>query len=138
MPDRPVEHALVRAVLRASALAAPPVVAVAGVLRGARGAATVAGGIALVIAVFAATGISLAWAARRGAGALFATAMGGFAARLVFLAALGLALRPVTAIDAPVLAMTVAAGEVGLLAVAVRVALTRRELWWLTLGEEPA
>ena len=104
----------------------------AALLRGQRGAYTAAAGVLIVVASFASTGWSLAWAAPRGPGALMAVALGGFVARVTFMGVAAAVLAAADIVDAPVLVIVVGAAEVALLALEARFALRHRELWWLT------
>ena len=106
--------------------------AIAGLVRGERAALTAAAGVIVVIAMFASTGWSLAWAARRGAGMLMAVALGGFVTRVMLLGVAAAVLASADVVDAPVLVVVVGAAEVLLLALEARFVLRHRELWWLT------
>ena len=105
---------------------------VAALARGERAAVTAAAGVVVVVAMFAITGWSLAWAARRGAGMLMAVALGGFVTRVMALGVAAAVLASADVVDAPVLVVVVGAAEVILLALEVRYVLRHRELWWLT------
>lgn len=129
------EAAMTRAALRFGAVALLPTAGLALWLRGPAGAATAVGGVVLLVAWFALSGLSLAWAARRDLVLLQAVAVGGFAVRLAILAAIMVALEPVEALDAPVLAVTVSVGMVALLVHEVRFVLGRADLWWLRLDQ---
>ena len=130
VPDAP-EPVMARAAVRFGATGVLPAVALALWLRGPAGAVTALGGVALVVGWFVVSGASLAWAARRSLLLLQVVAIGGFAFRLVLLGLIMVALEPVAALDAPVLAVTVAVGMVALLVYEVRFVLGRAELWWL-------
>lgn len=134
------EHAMTRAALRAGLVVAPLAVAVAWALRGPSGAATAAGGVFLVLLWFSAIGLSLAWAAPRGAATFAAAILGGYALRVVSLGLVAVVLAPLDIVDGPVLAATVAPATVALLLFEVRFVSRRADLWWLTLpdGKEGA
>lgn len=125
---------MARAAERVGVVLAVPIVALAGLLRGVAGALTALAGVVLVVGVVALTGRSLAWAAGHGPAVLQAVALGGFALRLMIYAGAIVALRPVEAIDGPVLALTVAVTAVVVLATEARFALRNRQLWWVDAG----
>ncbi len=126
---------MTRAALRFGAVALLPATALALWVRGPAGAVTTLGGVVLIVGWFALSGMSLAWAARRSLLLLQAVAIGGFAVRLAILAVIMLALAPVEALDAPVLAVTVSVGMVALLVHEIRFVLGRADLWWLRLAQ---
>jgi hypothetical protein len=82
-PAPPVERRIAVDLARRGLLVAPVIVLVAGLLRGADGAASAALGLAVLVLNFLAAAISLEWGARRGGNALFAVALGGFLFRMV-------------------------------------------------------
>ncbi len=128
---------MARAALRVGVVLAILAVIIAGTFRGLPGALTALGAVVLVVGQFAITGRSLAWAAKFGPTAVQATALGGFGLRLMIYAGLIIALRPVEAIDGPVLAITTAASLILLLAYEVRLVMTHSEMWFVTLpGDE--
>lgn len=129
---------MVRAALIVGLVVSVVAVVVAGLISGVAGALTAFGAVAFVTAVFAVTGLSLAWAAPRGPTTLQAVALGGFFVRLVLYAALILALRPIEAIDGPVLAISAAAAMVAILAWETRLVLTHREFWHIDASARPA
>lgn len=129
------EAAMTRAAARFGAVAVVPATLIALWVRGPAGAVTALGSVVLLVAWFALSGLSLAWAARRGLVVLQAVALGGFAVRLSILALIMLALSPVESLDAPVLAATVSVGMVALLVHEVRFVLGRADLWWLRLAQ---
>jgi hypothetical protein len=131
------ELTMARAALRVGAVVTAPVVLVALLLRGVPAGLTALGAVALVVGNFYVTGRSLAWAARIGPVALQATALGGFMVRLVVYAAAIVLLRPVEAIDGPVLAISAAVAMVVVLAYEVRLVSSHRELWFVDAGVRP-
>jgi hypothetical protein len=82
-PAPPVERRIAVDLARRGLLVAPVIVLVAGLLRGADGAASAALALAVLVLNFLAAAISLEWGARRGGNALFAVALGGFLFRMV-------------------------------------------------------
>ena len=82
-PAPPVERRIAVDLARRGLLVAPVIVLVAGLLRGADGAASAALGLAVLVLNFLAAAISLEWGARRGGNALFGVALGGFLFRMV-------------------------------------------------------
>lgn len=125
------EVAMTRAGARVSVLVGAVLVVGAGALRGLPGAATALGAAVLVGGNFVLTGRSLAWAARRSPTVLQAVALGGFFVRLVVYAVGTVLLRDVEAVDGPVLAASVVAATVVLLAYEARLALRHQQLWWV-------
>lgn len=112
------------------ALAVLAVIAVLPV-RGAAGALTALGAVVFVVGNFYLTGRALAWAGRIGPAALQAVALGGFFVKLVVLAIALVLLRPVEAIDGPVLAITTVVATVVVLVAEVRFVSQHTTLWWL-------
>lgn len=82
-PAPPVERRIAVDLARRGLLVAPVIVLVAGLLRGADGAASAALGLAVLVLNFLAAAVSLEWGARRGGNALFAVALGGFLFRML-------------------------------------------------------
>ncbi|MGZ4678399.1 MAG: hypothetical protein ACXVJ7_07855 [Acidimicrobiia bacterium] len=110
------EGLIARHLARHALLVAPVVVLLAGLVRGIDGGISGAIGLVLVAANFLAAAAILAWAATRGAGALYAAILGGFLLRLAVLVGIVLALEPVAFIDVPVLVLTVGIAHFALLA----------------------
>lgn len=129
------EARLARVALAVGAALVIPTVAVALATRGTAGAVAAGGALALVIGVFALTGMSHAWAARRSPQTLLAVALLGFLLRLSLYGGGVLVLRRVDGLDATTLAITTAFATVALLAVEVRFVLRHPEFWWV--GEAP-
>lgn len=125
------ETVMVHAAARLGAVLGPVVVAVAWWLRGLRGGLTATGAVLLVVGVFAVTGWSLRWAARRGPAVLQAVALGGFGVRLGLYALAVVLLSPLEAVDGHALAVSTGVVLVALLAYEARVLTTRSELWWI-------
>lgn len=125
------EVTMARAAVRVGVPLALVVTGLAWAIRGPAGGLTALGAVALVVGNFTLTGHSLGWAARFGPTAIQAVALGGFLVRLVAYAVLIVVLRPVEAIDGPVLAISTAAAMVVVLAYEVRLVLRHTELWWL-------
>lgn len=125
------ELAMARAALKVGVPMAVLAVAIVGPWRGTASALTALGAIVVVVGNFYVTGRSLAWAARISLTVLQAVALGGLFLRLVLYAVLILLLRPVEAIDGPVLAVTAAVAMVVLLAYETRFVLATSQLWWL-------
>ena len=96
-------------------MVAPAVVLLAGVIRGVNGALSAGIGLALCAANFLLAAQILAWAARRGIGAIYGAIFGGFVLRLAVLTVIVLALEPVSFIDVPVLVLTMAIAHFALL-----------------------
>ncbi len=128
---------MARAALGVGACLAVPVVGIAWLVRDLAGALTALGALAIVIGQFWVTGRSLAWAAGKGPVAVQATALGGFFLRLVFYAVLILALRPVEAVDGPVLAIVTAVSLVILLTWEVRLVMRHSEMWFIDADQRP-
>lgn len=128
-----IDHELVlaRTAVRVGASLAALAVAIVLPLRGTAAAVTAVAAVALVSGTFALAGASHAWAARRGPAVLQAVAFGGFLVRLVIYATALVLLRPVDAVDGPVLAITTAIAAIVVLAFEVRSVLAHRELWWV-------
>lgn len=129
MPEHEVTMA--RSALRAGAALVLPVVGLAYLVRGPAGGLTALGALALVLGNAYLTGRTFAWAGRRSPTLLQAVALGGFFVKISVLAAALVLLRPVEAIDGPVLAVSTVVVTIVTLAVEVRYALAHAELWWL-------
>jgi len=130
------EATMAREAARIGAWLLVPVVGVAGLVRGPAGALTALGALVMVVGSFWVTGHSLARAGRVSPLALQATALGGFFLRLVLYAGLIVVLRPIEAVDGPVLAIATAVSLVVLLSAEVRMVTRNGELWWLTLPSD--
>lgn len=128
---------MARAALGVGAALSVPVVGIAWLVRDLPGALTALGALVIVIGQFVLTARSLAWAAKKGPVAVQATALGGFGLRLMFYAGLILALRPVEAIDGPVLAIVTAVSLVILLAWEVRLVMRHSEMWFIDADARP-
>jgi len=112
----PVERRVALDLARHGLYIAPAVVLVAGVLRGADGAASAALGLGLAIANFVATAAGLGWAARRSPSVLMSVAFGGFIIRMaVLLGAMLLAEALFGWVDVVVLGLTLFGTHLGLL-----------------------
>lgn len=96
-------------------------------LRGATGAWTAVGIIAVVVGGFLLTGLSLRWAARRGPTTVQAVALGGVVLKLAFYALLIVTLAPMGVIDRPTLGLTAPVALTALLVVEVRLVVTNPE-----------
>lgn len=129
---------MARAAMRVGAVLAVPVIAVSYLVRDLAGALTAVGALVIVIGQFVVTARSLAWAAKRGPAVVQAVALGGFGLRLMFYAGLILALRPVEAVDGPVLAIVTAASLVILLAWEARLVMNHSEMWFVDADVTPA
>jgi len=104
-----------------------PVAAALGVIRGASGAWSAAGGVALVVANFAVHGLSLAWAAGISVSAVHAVALGGFALRMLVIVGAMFGLRGVDGFDAIAFGIAVAASTIALLVYEARLVLASRD-----------
>lgn len=125
------EVTMARAAVRIGAVVAVPVVGLSWALRGTGGGLTALGAVVLVVGTFYVTGRSLHWAGNISPVALQAVALGGFFLRLVLYALLIVLLRPVEAVDGPVLAISTAVTLVVVLAYEVRLVLRHAEFWWV-------
>ena len=105
---------MVRRALRSGLLLAP-VAVLLGSLAGAPGAISAAIGIAVVLANFAAHGLSLAWAAGVSVSAVHAVALGGFVLRMGVIVGLLFALRPLDFFSPLAFGLAVAGGTIALL-----------------------
>jgi hypothetical protein len=132
------ELSMARAALRVGALLALPLVVGALVLRGTAGAVTALGAVAFVSLNFYATGRSLRWAAQQGPVVLQAVALGGFLARLGLYGVMLVLLRPVEAIDGPVLAISAAIALIVVLAFEVRLVTADPRIWFVDVSARSA
>jgi hypothetical protein len=115
-PAPPVERRIAVDLARRGLLVAPVIVLVAGLLRGADGAASAALGLAVLVLNFLAAAISLEWGARRGGNALFAVALGGFLFRMLSILVVILVARALFGwVDVVVLGVTLFLTHLGLL-----------------------
>jgi hypothetical protein len=115
-PAPPVERRIAVDLARRGLLVAPVIVLVAGLLRGADGAASAALGLAVLVLNFLAAAISLEWGARRGGNALFAVALGGFLFRMVSILVVILVAQALFGwVDVVVLGVTLFLTHLGLL-----------------------
>jgi hypothetical protein len=125
---------MAHAALRVAVPLALVVAGVAGLVRGASGAATALFVVALVVGLFALTGLAHGWAATRGVGALQAVAMGGLFVRLWLYATLLAVLRPLEVLDPLTLVIATPFVVFTLLAYEVRFVSTRREFLFLDVA----
>ena len=116
-----VELRLARSAVGFLLILGVPVIAVAGLLDGAAGAASAAIGATVVIGMFLMAGATMSWAARISPAALMGAVLGGYLVRLVVYALLILLLRPVEWLSGPSLAISTAVLLVAVLAWEVRV-----------------
>jgi hypothetical protein len=125
----PVERRIAIDLARHGLYVAPVAVLVAGLVRGADGAASAGLGLGLAVANFLATAAFLGWGARRSPGALMAVAFGGFVVRMgLILAVMFLADALLGWADVVVLGLTLFAAHLGLLTWEIRsVSLTLAE-----------
>jgi hypothetical protein len=93
----------------------PVAVAIGLLLRGGDGAWSTLVAVAIVLVNLIGSALALGWAARRGAAALMATALGGFLARMLLLTLVVWAVKDSGWIDLPTLAVAVLATHLGLL-----------------------
>ena len=99
----------------------------AAILRGAGGAWTAAGILAVIVGGFLLTGLSLRWAARRGPTSVQAVALGGVVLKLSLYALLIVTLAPLGVIDRPTLGLTAPVALTALLVVEARLVVTNPE-----------
>lgn len=125
------EVTMARTAVRVGAVLVVPVVAVAFAVRGLAGGLTALGAVVGVVGLFYLNGRTLGWAGDRGPAVLQAVALGGFFLRLVAYAALIVLLRPVEAIDGPVLAISTAVTMIIVLAYEVRLVTRHTEFWFV-------
>jgi uncharacterized membrane protein len=110
-----VEREVALDIVRRGLMVAPPIVLVAGLVRGWDGAASAAVALAIVLVNFLAAAAIMSYAAKSGPTALGVAAAGGYVVRLsVILIALVL-LRNVSWIDLPVLGLVMVLTHIGLL-----------------------
>lgn len=102
-------------IARQGALAAPGLLLLAGLARGADGVASAAFALVLVLANLLLAAASLAWAARRGPNALMGVALFGFLVRLSLMTVALFAVRGSAWVDMPVLGLVLIATHLGLL-----------------------
>jgi hypothetical protein len=115
-PAPPVERRIAVDLARRGLLVAPVIVLVAGLLRGADGAASAALGLAVLVLNFLAAAVSLEWGARRGGNALFAVALGGFLFRMLSILVVILVAQALFGwVDVVVLGVTLFLTHLGLL-----------------------
>lgn len=107
---------MVRAGLVAGAAAAPPVVLVALAVRGGTGGLAALAALGLVLANFAVSGATLAYAAKRNQTLFPAVAMPSYAFRMLGVLMAMKTFREIDAIDVPTFAVTFGTGVVALLA----------------------
>ena len=115
VPGAPVEERIAVDLARRGALVAVPVVAVSALVAGPAGAAGAAVALAVVVANFAAAGVSLSAAARISAVALATAALGGYVVRLALVTLVALALRGQSWIDFGAFAVVLVVAHLGLL-----------------------
>lgn len=108
-----------------------PVIAVAGLVDGAGGAASAAIGAAVVVGMFLMAGATMSWAARISPAALMGAVLGGYLVRLLVYALLIVLLRPVEWLSGPSLAISTAVLLVAVLAWEVRVASRNPSMFWV-------
>ena len=108
-----------------------PVVAVAGLLRGAPGALSAGIGAVVVIGMFLMAGATMSWAARISPAALMGAVLGGYLVRLMIYAGLIVLLRPVPWLSGTSLASSTAVLLVAVLAWEVRVASRNPSMFWV-------
>lgn len=123
--------ALVRAAWRVGLAVGVPATLLAWWLRDGRGALTALGAVLLVVGGFGVSGLTLRWASRRGPTTVQAAALGGMLVRFWLYGLLVVTLSPTDLVDGPTLALTAPLALLVLLAVEVRLVLTRREFWML-------
>ncbi len=112
---RDVEVEVARHIVRQGLLAAPVVLALAGLVRGVDGIASAGYAFALVLGNLLVAAASLAWAARRGPNALMAVALFGFLVRLSVMTIALFAVKDGGWVDMPVLGLVLIAAHLGLL-----------------------
>ena len=126
----PIELNLARSAVGFLLVLGAPIIAVAGLLQGANGAASAAVGAAVVMGMFVMAGALMSYAARISPAALMAAVLGGYIVRLVIYAGLIVLLRPVTWLHGPSLAIATAVLLVAVLVWEVRVvSRTPSTLW---------
>jgi hypothetical protein len=111
-----VERALAFDMVKRGLPAAPIIVAVAALLRGADGAASAALAVAVVLVNLVLAAITMAWAARISPAALMAAALGGFLVRMAIVTGVVWLVQDEPWIDLPTLAVAILVTHLGLLA----------------------
>jgi len=111
----PVERDIALDIVRRGLVIAPLIVIVAGLLRGWDGAASAAIGVGIVFVNFLAAAAIMTRAARHGASAVGAAALGGYIVRLAVVLVALVLLRHVSWIDMPTLGLVLVGTHVGLL-----------------------
>jgi len=129
---------MARAALPVGLVLAVLAVSAALPLRGTAGALTALGAVAFVVGNFYLTGRALAWGGRISPTVLQAVALGGFFLKLVALAVALVLLRPVEAIDGPVLAISTVVATVVVLVAEVRLVSQEATFWWLVSSSSEA
>lgn len=114
-PDPRTEPAIATDIARRALMAAPVVVGVAAVARGADGAASAGFALGLVVVNFLLSAASLAWAARISHGLYMGTALGGYLVRLGLITVAVLLVRDLSWVDLPTLGITLIVSHLGLL-----------------------
>jgi hypothetical protein len=127
----PVELRLARSAAIFLVVLGLPVIAIAGLLEGAAGAASAAIGATVVIGMFMMAGATMSWAARISPAALMGAVLGGYLVRLFIYAALIILLRPVEWINGPALAISTAVLLVAVLIWEVRIVSRNPKLFWV-------
>jgi hypothetical protein len=102
-------------IVRRGAIISPVIIVFAGVLRGWDGAASAAIALVIVLCNFAASAAIISRAAKSGATAVGAAAMGGYILRLGVIFVALLLLRNVSWIDMPTLGLVLVGTHIGLL-----------------------
>lgn len=110
-----VEPVIARDVAKRAAFAAPAVCLVAGLIQGWSGAGTAAIAVVIVALNMLAAAWSLAYAARISLPMIMVAALGGFLVRMGVIVGVILALRNVSWIDLPTLAIVVLVTQLGVL-----------------------
>jgi len=111
-----VEKDLALHMAKRSLPVAPMIVLVALLIRGADGGWTAALAVAIVVVNLVVAAGMFTWAARLGANALMAVALGGFLFRMMLITGLVYAVRDQPWIDLPTLAVAILVTQLGLLA----------------------
>ncbi|MEY2570326.1 MAG: hypothetical protein QOE63_676 [Acidimicrobiaceae bacterium] len=112
----PVEKEIAFDIVKKAPIAAPFVIAGAGVLWGVHGAETAAVAVAVVCVNLVLAALSLAWAAKLGPTVLMGTALGGFLVRMGLVTVVVLAVRHQPWANLTALAVTILVTHLGLLA----------------------
>jgi len=117
IPSSPtVEKDLALHMAKRSLPVAPMIVLAALLIRGADGGWTAALAVAIVVVNLVVAAGMFTWAARLGANALMAVALGGFLFRMMLITGLVYAVRDQPWIDLPTLAVAILVTQLGLLA----------------------